>query len=235
MRPKFARLPFATLTLIALAACSSVPITGIASEAMTATQPLADRSAQGSAEIQATVVPSPSTSAEVQAASRILVTPTEEATADDPVVSSYSTVLMIERAADLTLDYLEQIQANQISVVDSSARYPYTYAFPMAMEAFNQTPPQVDRNLAHAWRKVFEVSMQFNQVYAGITQGMTVSPKVLSQLKTSRQILSNYQGMAELYLTYKGFGQDFFTSQQQAVEQQLQKKYGDLPLPTLQP
>jgi len=152
---------------------------------------------------------------------------------DSPVISNYRTILLFERAADLIIGFVEQVQAGQIALGDSSARYPYTYAFPVAMDAYNQTTPPAE--LDQAWKSVTTVAIEYNKVYAILLQGKTVSSKDLYNLIAFRQILTNYQKMVGLNLSYRGLGSDFLDTEHQAVDQLLQEKYGDLPVPTLVP
>ena len=152
---------------------------------------------------------------------------------DSPLISNYRTILLFERAADLIIEFVEQVQAGQIILGNSSVRYPYTNAFPVAMDAYNQTTPPAE--LDEAWKSVTTIAIEYNKVYAILLQGKTVSTKDLYTLKAFRQILTNYQNMVELNLSYRGLGSDFLTTEQQAVDQLLQEKYGDLAVPTLVP
>jgi hypothetical protein len=146
------------------------------------------------------------------------------------LIGNYRAILLFERAADLIIKFIEQIQAGEIALGDSSVRYPYTYAFPVAMEAYNLTPPPA--GLDQEWKSVTTVAIEYNKVYNVLLQGKTVSTKDLFTLKAFRQILTNYQKMVELNLAYSGKGPDFLATEQQTVDQLLQEKYGDLLVPT---
>jgi hypothetical protein len=65
--------------------------------------------------------------------------------------------------------------------------------------------------------------------------GQPISSKNLDYLKETRQILAIDQETVEVYLAQSGLGPDFYTAQQQAVDQHLQQLYGDLPVPSLLP
>jgi len=150
-----------------------------------------------------------------------------------PTLSNYSFILLFERSADLIVTFLEQVQAGQISLGDTSARYPYTYAFTVAMETYNQTTPPAE--LSDAWRSVTTVATEYNKVYTILLQGKPISSTDLYNLKAFRQILVNYQRMLEVNLTNHGISLDVLSAEQQKVEQLLQEKYGDIPVPTRVP
>jgi len=176
---------------------------------------------------------SPASAAQPQETTSSTSTSAEIQSTNTPLVSNYRAVLLFERAADLIIKFIEQIQAGQIVLGDSSARYPYTYAFPVAMEAYNLTTPPA--GLDQEWKSVTTVAIEYNKVYNLLLQGKMISTADLFTLKAFRQILTNYQKMVELNLAYSGRGPEFLATEQQAVDQLLQAKYGDLPVPTLVP
>jgi hypothetical protein len=147
-----------------------------------------------------------------------------------PVVSDYRTILLLERAADLMVTYIDKVQAGEISIDDASARQPYTLAFSVAVDAYNHTTPST--GMEHGWKNVTMVATAYNQVYPILLQGKMISSNDLLNLKYSRQWLTNYQNTEESILTRSGKGSDYFAAERQAIEQLLQENYGDTPLPT---
>ncbi len=154
-------------------------------------------------------------------------------TAITPTLSNYRAILLFERSADLIVTFIEQVQAGQIALDDSSARYPYTYAFPVAMEAYNQTTPPAE--LSEAWLSVTTVATEYNKVYTLLLQGKPISSTDLYNLKAFRQILINYQRMLEVNLTNRGISLDVLSAEQLSADQLLLERYGDISMPTRVP
>lgn len=177
-----------------------------------------------------TTRPGPSTA--VVQPSLIPSIPLQVSDADNQVVDSYHTVLMLERAADLMLAVIVKIDTGELPVGDPTARYPYTDAFPVAIDTFNKTtpPPGLWNN---DWKTVYSVAEQYNVVYKALIQGKAISNHDFNNLKAFRQIMANYQNNAEGYLSRKGLGPDFFANQHQAVDRHFEQAYGDRPMPTL--
>jgi hypothetical protein len=150
-----------------------------------------------------------------------------------PVVSDYRTVLLLRRATDLIVTYIDKVQAGEIAPDDNSARQPYTMAYPVAIDAYNHTTPSI--GMENAWRNVTIVVTAYYTVYPIIQQGNPISINDLFRLKSYRQFLTNYKNTLESILTNRGTGSDFFAAEQQAVDTLLQENYGDIPLPTAIP
>jgi hypothetical protein len=159
------------------------------------------------------------------------VTPTEN-DPDQQVIRSYHTLLMLERADDLIITVIQKMQAGEIPVGDPSLLHPYTDAFPMAVDEFNQTAAP-SGFLNNGWNNVSKATIQYNMVYAVLIQGKGISTKDWVTLRMIRQLLTNYQSYAEGYLKQKGRGEEFFASEHKAAEDHFQKNYGDQPFPTL--
>ena len=158
-------------------------------------------------------------------------TPVQVYEIDILVERSYHTVLMVERAADLIMVALEKIQAGEIQSSDVTAVQPYLNAFIAALEDYNRTtpPPGI---LNHAWETASRVTVQYGNVYTAMIKGKAISANDLASLRILRQLLTNYQSMAESYLTRRGLGGPaYYSSQFLAVESHLQKVYGDKPVP----
>jgi hypothetical protein len=139
---------------------------------------------------------------------------------------------MLERAADLILAVIVKVDTGQLPVGDPAPRFPYTDAFLAAIDAFNQTEPPPGA-LNQGWETVSTVTGQYNLVYAALIQGKAISIRDYNNLRAFRQIMANYQAMAERYLTQSGLGADFFAGQRQAVEEHFKRVYGDRPIPAL--
>ncbi len=157
--------------------------------------------------------------------------PSQQNVINGDVERSYHTVLMVERAADLMIAVIDKQQSGQIAPGDTAAMNPYLDAFAAAMEDYNRTtPPQGILN--HPWQTASRATIQIGTVYSALIQGKTISANDQVSLRSMRQLLTNYQNIAEGYLTSWGLGVPaFFASQRLAVEMHLQKIYGDLPLP----
>lgn len=148
------------------------------------------------------------------------------------VIDSYHALLMLERAADLIITVVVKIDQGDIPVDDLSARSPYTAAFAVAIDTYNKTtPPPGDLNIG--WKMVSDVTQQFATVNNALMQGRVISNRDLYQLKAFRQIMTNFQNMEKQYLTLSGLGDDFFKSQDRAVDQHFKEAYGNQPLPPL--
>ncbi len=153
--------------------------------------------------------------------------------ADNQVLTSYHTILMIERAADLLMTVVVKIDNGGIPLGDPTPRYPYMDAFPVAIDDYNKTTPPPGE-LNNAWRIVSNGIAQYNNVYTGLMQGKAISNHDLFTMKAIRQIMTNYQVMAEGYLTYRGIGgADYFIREHQAVDQHLKQAYGDEAIPVI--
>ncbi len=158
-------------------------------------------------------------------------TPSQQNVINGDVERTYHTVLMVERAADLMIVVIDKQQSGQIAPGDTASMNPYLDAFAAAMEDYNRTtPPQGILN--HPWQTASRATLQFGTVYSALIQGNTISANDKVSLQSMRQLLTNYQNIAEGYLTSWGLGiPAYFASQRLAVEMHLQKTYGDLPLP----
>ena len=191
--------------------------------------------ATSAAQLQTTISPtSPAASFGGEAAhNAVTPIPSQGNKSDSPAARSYHAVLLFERAADLLLAVIEKIQAGQISQNDSVAISSYVDAFTVAIDAFNQAMPPGE--LDDAWTQVYMAAQQYNQGYTMLIRGMWISPENLAKLKATRKLLARDQEMVEVYLAQSGLGPDFFSAQQQAVDQHLQQSYGDRPVPMLLP
>ena len=139
---------------------------------------------------------------------------------------------MLERAADLILAFIVKTDTGEIPLGDAKAREPYLTAFLAAIDDFNNTTPPLGM-LNQGWKTVSTVTDQYFIVYGALEQGNGISNNDLFNLKAFRQIMANYQNTAERYLTQRGQGTDFFSKQQEAVDEHFKQVYGDLPMPTL--
>ncbi len=200
------------ITLSALAGCSFQAITPVGSTSTLA-------------------VPSPESTPRVEIPT--LPPPTQPEPTETPLVMSYRSILLLERAADLIIEYLGDVQAGSINGSDTAASQPYTIAFPIAIKAYNQSIPPSE--LGMSWRNVTTIAVEYNKVYSLIQQGKPVAMADYYNLKAFRQILSSEQGRIEVSLTNAGMDQDFFNAEQQSVDQLLQQEYGDIPVPTISP
>src|SRR5574341_552624 len=207
---------------LALAACSPQPTSSNAPGAATASQlQVTHDPVLAASEIQPTLTPSITSSGTQAAGNLVSPAPSQGNQADSPGARSYHALLMLERAADLMLALIEKIQAGEISQGDSSAIAPYANAFPVAIEAFNQATPPGE--LADAWTQVYMAAQQYNQAYTLLVWGQPISSKNLDSLKETREILSIDQETVEVYLAQGGLGPDFYSAQQQAVDEHLQQ------------
>jgi hypothetical protein len=150
-----------------------------------------------------------------------------------PSVSDYRTILLLERSTDLIVAYIDKLEAGQIASDDTSTRQLYLGAFPIAIDAYNKTIPSAI--MVHAWNNVQIAASAYATVYPILQQGRLISANDLFRLKSYRQFLVNYQTTEEAHLINNGNSQDYFTAEQQAVDQLLQKDYGGTPLPPLVP
>ncbi len=150
---------------------------------------------------------------------------------NNEVKRTYHAVLMVERAADLMISVIEKEQAGEFAPDDAEAARPYLEAFAAAMDDYNQaTPPPGVLN--HPWQTASRATFQFGVVYSALIQGKMISTSDLENLKILRQLLTNYQKIAEGYLTSWGLGVPaYFASQHLAVEKHLLMVYGDQPIP----
>lgn len=162
----------------------------------------------------------------------LAATATLGANPDWLAIQSFHTLLLLERADDLILVLIPKIQSGEIPVGDPTPRYPYTDAFALALEVYNQTtPPPGDLN--HPWKTVSGATQQFSQVYNALIQGKAISGKDLINLRIGRQMLTNYHNLAEGYLKNRGVSPDFFVEHQKDADRELQEKYGAQQLPSL--
>ncbi len=220
MNPVQSRQLFVAIVVASflLAACSTQPApSGIPAATLLVQPPGTNNPALPTEEVQPSLIAS---------------TPSKESDADDQVIRSYHTVLMLERAADLMLAFIVKTDTGEIPLGDAKARDPYLTAFPVAIDDFNKTTPPSGM-LNHGWKTVSTVTAQYVIVYAALEQGNGISNNDLFNLKAFRQIMTNYQNLAEGYLTQRGQGTDFFSKQQEAVDQHFKQVYKDLPMPTL--
>lgn len=150
---------------------------------------------------------------------------------NNQVKRTYHAVLMVERAADLMISLIEKEQAGEFAPGDAEAAQPYLEAFAAAMDDYNQTTPPPGE-LNHPWQTASRATVQFGVVYSALIQGKMITISDLENLKILRQLLTNYQNIAEGYLTSWGLGVPaYFASQHLAVEKHLQNVYGDHPIP----
>jgi hypothetical protein len=154
-------------------------------------------------------------------------------TANDPIVRSYHTLLMLERSADLILAVIGKIQNGEISQDDSAATSPYTNAFAATVESLNEVFPPAE--FEDPWNQVLMAAQQYSQAYTMINRGLPISSQNLDLLKDTRKLLTIDQQMFEAYLIRSSRGSDFFVAQKESVDQHLQLLYGDQPVPALQP
>lgn len=168
-----------------------------------------------------------------QKMAEVIAKSTQDYLSEDPEVLGYRADLLLERATDLILIYNEKIEANELQLTDTASRKPYTSAFPVAVDFMNQvTPPNY---MAYPWKQVFKVALQYNLAYTSLIQGKPLTPGDIYNLKTARQILTNYQSMAERNLAQRELGNDFIAYQQQWVDRYLLEKYGSTSMPIQQP
>lgn len=136
---------------------------------------------------------------------------------------------LLERAADLILAYMGDVQAGSIKANDSTASKPYI----IAIKTYNQTIPSGE--LSALWMNVSTIVAEYNKIPSLIQQGKPVAVVDNYNLKTFRQILGSEQGRVEASLTNAGMSEDFFSAENQSVDQLLQQEYGDMPVPTISP
>ena len=219
---------------LALAACSPQLASSVAPTATSAAAPrVAKDAASITAEIQPAITPTTTPFSTEANGSLVSPAPSHDNKADSPVARSYHAVLMLERAADLQLAVIEKIQAGQISPSEGSAIARYTNAFPLAVEDLNQANPPAE--MEDIWNQVFMAAQQYNQAYSLLNWRQPISPQNLDLLKETRRLLTIDQEMVERYLAQSGLGPDFFSAQQQAVDQHLQQRYGNQSVPSLVP
>jgi hypothetical protein len=150
-----------------------------------------------------------------------------------PKVTDYHAVLLLERAADLMVAYIEKVKAGEIVPGDTAARQPYTLVFPLAVEAYNQAEPSP--GMESSWDKVVRVATAYSAVYPVLQQGKPLSTNDFFALQTYRQFLFNYQSQLEAILSTRGYDQGYFTSEHQAVDRLLAEAYGSTPMPDVSP
>ncbi len=150
-----------------------------------------------------------------------------------PVIRDYKTILLLERATDLMVNYIEKVRAGEIDPSDTSIRDSYINAFPVAIDAYNHSTPI--NGMEHGWKNVMMVAQAYTLVYPLLQQGKMVSDNDILNMKYSRQWLTNYQTTEESVLSSRGVGADYFTAEAQAVEVILQENYGNIPVPTAGP
>jgi hypothetical protein len=159
--------------------------------------------------------------------------PAQTQPAESPLVMSYRSILLIERAADLMIEYLGEVQSGSIDGHDPAVRQPFTLAFPIAIQTYNKTTPPP--GLGQMWMNVTSIAVEYNKVYELIQQGKPVALADYYNLKAFRQILASSQVSVEVSLGNNGLGQDYFSAEKLAVDQILQQEYGDIPVPTVSP
>ncbi len=150
-----------------------------------------------------------------------------------PAISDYRMILLLVRATDLMVKYVDQVKAGEIDPGDASVRTSYLQAFPIAIDAYNRAIPTT--GMEHGWKNVTMVAQAYNLVYPILQQGNMVSDNDLFSMKSSRQWLANYRDTEESVLTSRGIGPDFFVAEKQAVEQVLQENYGSMVIPSAGP
>jgi hypothetical protein len=161
------------------------------------------------------------------------IQPTQPQATETPLEMSYRSILMLERAADLIITYLGDVQSGSIKADDPAVRLPFTLAFPIAIKTYNQTTPPA--GMGQMWMNVTSIAEEFNKVYSLVQQGKPVAVSDYYNLKAFRQILANSQISVEAGLSASGLGQDYFSAEQQSVDQILQQEYGDIPVPVVSP
>lgn len=164
-----------------------------------------------------------------QKMAEVIAKSTQDYLSEDPEVLGYRADLLLERATDLILIYSEKIEANEFQLTDTASRQSYTSAFPVAVDFMNQVIPP--NHMTYPWKQVFKVALQYNLAYTAVIQGKPLAPGDIYNLKTARQILINYQSMAERNLAHRELGKDFIAYQQQWVDRYLLEKYGSTPIP----
>ena len=200
------------LTMLIIGACSSQFASASESSSVPTAQPLVTNTP-----LRPTLLPAKSL-------------PSSTLETNTPAAQSYHAVLMLERSTDLILTVIEQISAGKIAPDDTSTISAYTNAFPVAVDAFNQSTPPME--FEDIWTQVYMAVQQYNQAYMMLASQIPVSAKNVGYLKETRQLLMIDQQMVEKYLSQSGLGADFISAAQQAVDQHLQQAYGDRPVPT---
>jgi len=114
---------------------------------------------------------------------QVTVTPIQ-ATAS-PAISDFRTILLLERAAELMVNYIEKVRAGEIDLSDASIRDSYINAFPVAIDAYNHATPT--NGMEHGWKNVTMVAQAYTLVYPLLQQGKMVSDNDLINMKFSRQ------------------------------------------------
>ncbi len=156
----------------------------------------------------------------------VLPTPT-------PLIGDYRTILLLEHGTELMVKYIEKVSAGEIDPHDASVRQAYLQAFPLAIDAYNHTTPAA--GMEHNWKNVTLVTQAYALVYPVLQRGDLVSEDDLSNMKSARQWLINYQDTEESILSSRGMNAAFFSAEQLAVDQLLQNNYGSTPVPALSP
>lgn len=191
------------------------------------------RSASNHSQVAAATANAQATTDFGQKMAEIIAKSTEEYLSEDPEVLGYRADLLLERATDLILLYYQKINANELKLTDSESRRPYLDAFTVAVDYANQVNPP--NYMAYPWHQVNKVESQYNQAYIALAQGRPLATADIYNLKNARQILTNYQDMAEKNLAQRELREDFLAYQQQWVDRYLQDKYGSMPVPVRQP
>ncbi len=150
-----------------------------------------------------------------------------------PQITDYRAILLLERATDLMVKYIDKIRAGEIDPSDTSIRLSYLQAFPVAIDAYNHATPT--SGMEHGWKNVTMVAQAFTLVYPVIQQGDMVSDNDLFNMRSSQQWLINYLKTEEAVLSSRGVGTDFLTAEKQAVDQLLQENSGGTPVPSNRP
>jgi hypothetical protein len=219
MRLGQSRLLFGFIPIISiiLASCSPQPtMTGVSAPTLSVKPGLTNTIVASTRLIQVTPTPSP-----------------------EPVVSnfdkvrvSYHTVIMLERAADLLMAATAKVITGEFPVGDPALRIPYTNAFAVAIEYMNKTdpPPGI---MNRGWKNVANVAVQFNIVYTALIQGKGISNQDYFNMKSFRQLMTNYENMAGQYLITSGVDADFLPYQHREMELHFKQAYGDQPMPEL--
>jgi hypothetical protein len=209
---------FVLLFLVGLAACS--PQRGNADSSKPSLTPPIKTPSQSPTQPISTPTPA-------------VVAPTTSSTvdSDQQVLKSYHTILMLERADDLMIAFVQKSQTGELPLDDAGQRTPYLQAFVVALDDFNQTTPPTPSILNHAWKTFSTASEQYQIVYNAVNQGQAISARDLSSMRLLRQLMKNYEDYAVGYLKAKGKDNSFFTSEHNAVEAHFKMSYGKQPIP----
>ena len=114
------------------------------------------------------ITPTSSSSAIINVAPTSTQIPYTTTPAPTPTASDYRTVLLLERATDLIVTYIDKVQVGDFSLEDTSTRQLYMEAFPVAIDAYNKTLPPP--GMSGAWNNVEIVASAYATVYPILQQ-----------------------------------------------------------------